>query len=322
MQYDMSIIVSIHGRIDLLKETVQSLEMQNYDNFEVIFTDDTVCESERKKIKELLSSFTKPYRYIFTNPNLGQVGNTNQGLREANGRYVRILHSDDLLHPETIGFEIGILDKYKEQTSFLYHDRIIFNNNIDFHQYETTETIRQPKDILREIVNLRKTAIPSAMVMSQEFLQKLGLMNEEYPHACDNDLFVRQVLLSYELNEKIIYVGKKYVAWRTHNDSVTAYGLKSNIEEQTLLVESILDIFNEKNIINNYEKTYYLNNAIIVRFKFIIWNILGRNTEVTISQIIRNIFMTYKIWLPRIFSLLYALISAVPLFIFKHINTK
>lgn len=85
----MSVVVPCHGRLDLLEQTLESLSMQTSQNFEVILADDSESALERDEIKKLANRFLKahsiPYKYIYTDSCIGQVCNTNQGLKQASG---------------------------------------------------------------------------------------------------------------------------------------------------------------------------------------------------------------------------------------------
>ena len=107
----MSIVVPVHGRISLFIDTMNSLEKQTSKDFEIIVTDDSSDENERNEVKKIVNEFKRddiPVNYMFTEPNLGQSKNTNQGLKEAKGKYIRILHSDDLIRKDCI--EKGIVE--------------------------------------------------------------------------------------------------------------------------------------------------------------------------------------------------------------------
>src|SRR5678816_4526057 len=105
----MSVVVPTHGRTDLFVETLASLERQTLASFEVIVTDDSAVATDRQTIETATRGYQartgRPAHYLFTAAGLGQALNTNQGLAQARGEFVRILHSDDLLAPRTLEAE-------------------------------------------------------------------------------------------------------------------------------------------------------------------------------------------------------------------------
>lgn len=106
----LSVVVPTHGRVDLFRSTLDSLRRQLTDFFELIVTDDSREAGDRESISDAVSAYAsatgRAARYVFTTPGLGQAGNTNQGLRAARGDLLRILHSDDVLHPASRAWEI------------------------------------------------------------------------------------------------------------------------------------------------------------------------------------------------------------------------
>lgn len=297
--YDMSIIVPIHGRIDLFKETLQSLEAQNYDNFEVIFTDDTQHENEREEIKKLISNFPKPYRYVFTTPNLGQAGNTNQGFREASGRYVRVLHSDDLLHPETIKFEVKTFDKFQDQVDFMFHKNNNFFNSkkIEFNANHVEHTLQDSHTLFTQMLPYY-TAIPSAMVMKRDFIIKHNLhLTDKYSYICDMELFCNMLIKSHEDNKKILEISAGYIYWRVHEDSVSGRGMITHYNETSGLLHDIYACIFKMNIINMNEYHSFLFAKLHdKKIHALLWEITGRGAPISIKQILKNLIMTRNLW--------------------------
>lgn len=302
MQYDMSVIVPIHGRVNLFRETIQSLEMQSYDNFEVIFTDDTQNKNEREEIKGLISNFTKPYRYIFTAPNLGQVGNTNQGLKEASGRYMRILHSDDLLHPETIAFEVAIFNKFQDESDFIFHRHVNFNDSkkIEFDIDDIEYTLRNPKTLLLQMLPY-DTAIPSAMVIKNEFLRNNQLqMNNQYYYLCDAEFFYQILMASHENRRKILEISSGYVYWRVHSDSVSGRGMIIHYNEAEKLLPPIYEKFLKTEFITRKKYDFIIENIGVRKINTLLWEIKGRGNTIKLQKILQNIFLTKHLWCKKI----------------------
>ena len=59
----MSVVVQTHGRVDLFVQTLSSLSRQTLTAFEVIVTDDSHDEADRRQIEEFLG--TRVYLGLF-----------------------------------------------------------------------------------------------------------------------------------------------------------------------------------------------------------------------------------------------------------------
>ena len=107
-----SVIVPTCGRVSLFTETLDSLAQQTYRDFEVVVSDDSPQEEDRRFIRHAVEKFTLSSghraKYVHSAPRLGQAVNTNQGLSAASGDLLRILHSDDLLRGDALECEAAL----------------------------------------------------------------------------------------------------------------------------------------------------------------------------------------------------------------------
>jgi glycosyltransferase involved in cell wall biosynthesis len=89
----VSICIPTYKQTLHLKKALDSITIQNFQDFEIIISDDTQDDS----IKNLLQSykFNNDIRYFHNTPALGSPENWNYAISKANGEYIKILHHDD-----------------------------------------------------------------------------------------------------------------------------------------------------------------------------------------------------------------------------------
>jgi glycosyltransferase involved in cell wall biosynthesis len=90
----VSVIIPTYNRTTYLGQTLDSLRAQTYRDFEVIVIDDGSTDNTAAFIR----SRPETIRY-FWQENAGPAAARNHGLREARGRFVAFLDSDDLWEP-------------------------------------------------------------------------------------------------------------------------------------------------------------------------------------------------------------------------------
>lgn len=97
----LSIIIPIYNASNTLSRTLKSIWSLTFDNvtFEVICVDD--CSTD-KSVDVIKSEMVKHpnLKYIWNNRNLRAGGARNQGVKEATGKYIVFIDSDDYFHTE------------------------------------------------------------------------------------------------------------------------------------------------------------------------------------------------------------------------------
>jgi glycosyltransferase involved in cell wall biosynthesis len=89
----VSICIPTYRQVDFLRHTLSSICEQDFNDYEVIITDDSPDDSVRNLLTEFC--FDSRLRY-FKNPiSLGSPENWNEVVRKANGELIKILHHDD-----------------------------------------------------------------------------------------------------------------------------------------------------------------------------------------------------------------------------------
>ena len=107
MRVLVSIIIPCYNQAKFLKETLESVYMQTYTNWECLIVDDGSIDDSAK----IISIYTnKDPRFIFIYKQNGGVSSArNLGIEKANGKYLQFLDADDLLNTNKIETSINAL---------------------------------------------------------------------------------------------------------------------------------------------------------------------------------------------------------------------
>lgn len=220
----LTVVVPTHGRTDLFLQTLDSLRRQTLAGFETIVTDDSVRAEDRALIREATLDYQRttgrPASYLFSEPRLGQARNTNQGLRRARGRLVRILHSDDVLAPRALEAEVALMADPRLNLHVLYHHVEAFRDQPQFDRQPGLSLV-QPSLLFRSFLH-SGTPLPSATVFTREALEAVGGgMREDLDFLCDWEFFARLLVEQYRRQRFIGQLTRGYIGWRVHGDSTT-----------------------------------------------------------------------------------------------------
>ena len=102
----VSIIMPSYNTGGYIKNSIESVLAQTYENWELIIVDD--CSTD--DTDSIVGQFSdKRIRYLKNEKNSGAAISRNYALREAKGRWIAFLDSDDLWLPEKLEKQIAFM---------------------------------------------------------------------------------------------------------------------------------------------------------------------------------------------------------------------
>ncbi len=105
----VSIIMPSYNCGEFVEETIRSVQAQTYKNWEIIFMDDCSTDDTVKLVSELREKNPR-IRFFQNQCNSGAAVSRNNALREAKGRWIAFLDSDDLWEPEKLEKQIMFME--------------------------------------------------------------------------------------------------------------------------------------------------------------------------------------------------------------------
>lgn len=113
----VSIIMPSYNTARYIKDSIDSVIAQTYQNWELIIIDD--CSTDDSI--EIINSYRDPRIRLLTNEkNSGAAISRNYGLREAKGRYIAFLDSDDIWVKEKLEKQVNFIQEHNY--AFIYCD--------------------------------------------------------------------------------------------------------------------------------------------------------------------------------------------------------
>lgn len=102
----ISIVVPVYNVEKFIDETISSVLKQTETNFELLLVDDCSTDGSAEAIRK----YDDPRIKLFTQPsNMGAYAARNRGLKEAQGRYLCFLDSDDLWEECKLSHELEFM---------------------------------------------------------------------------------------------------------------------------------------------------------------------------------------------------------------------
>jgi len=123
----VSVIIPMFNGENTIGETIRSVQAQTYQNWELLVVDDCSTDKSRDVLKELTRQ-DRRIRLIESDYNFGGPARPrNIGIRNASGKYLAFLDSDDLWLPNKLKLEVDFLENNKEY--FLVHSKCFIKKN-------------------------------------------------------------------------------------------------------------------------------------------------------------------------------------------------
>lgn len=217
---EITIAIPTYKRADLLKDAINSaINQYEYTYYDIIVVDNDStrgCETEK-----LMMSFNNPkISYYKNSENLGMSGNWNRLFTLSRGKYVVMLHDDDLLLPHFLYECIKIAkEKNADLIKPLAYD--VDFQNVDIDLFKTV--VRNKIKRIYDISNLHGNALgaPTGCFLKKECVIKLGGFNQDFYPSMDfyflvyfsmffkcfrlcNKLYVYRKVMSTSANKNVL----------------------------------------------------------------------------------------------------------------------
>lgn len=204
----ISVILPVYNAQDYLKDCIESVLNQTFNDFELLVIDDCSTDNSVQIIK---SYHDERIRLYIKEKNSGYTNSLNWAIKEAKGKYIARMDADDICHPQRLEKQLSFLKKNPDVLLCGTNAQII--NSSFYFDY--------PQENYKIKVNLlfgNSFVHPSIMGLKKTF--KKHIYNPLREPAEDYDLFTRlikvgklanlkEVLLYYRVHDKQISNSKK-----------------------------------------------------------------------------------------------------------------
>lgn len=222
----VSIVVITYNSSKFVLETLESAKNQSYKNIELIISDDCSTDNTvaicNKWLKEHKDFFRRSTIYAATK-NKGIPGNCNQGLKLAQGKWIKLIAGDDVLLKNCIQDNINYVSKYPGYFIFskpqIINDKSELDNTVISSQRYTENNDFFKLDAERQFLHLiieNHPINPPTIFFERNIMQKIGGFNESFPNE-DFPLYLNATKNGYKLN----FLDKETVQYRVHSLSLS-----------------------------------------------------------------------------------------------------
>ncbi|MDR6543216.1 alpha-1,3-rhamnosyltransferase [Acinetobacter bereziniae] len=228
----VSVVIPCYNHENFVKDCIQSVIDQTYENIELIIIDDGSEDDSVVKIQELVSKcvdrFTRfEFRY---RSNKGLSATLNEALIWCNGKYFSSIASDDILFTNKIKFQVEYLEN-QINVAGVFGDVKVLQNNID-----NTVVKKNKKTIIKrfnfdDVINHRFTLWAPTQMLKLDIIRDIGGFKDGIVIE-DWYLWLKITQCGFDLD----YINQSFAYYRRHENNMS-----SNYEK---MYKGRLDILN------------------------------------------------------------------------------
>lgn len=186
----VSVICLCYNQVRFVKEALDSVVNQTYDEIELIIVDDGSTDGSQSAINNWIAEHDD-VPFIHLKENEGSTRAFNRGLALASGKYVIDLATDDILLQNRVAEQVKYFEKLDDQVGVIYGDAQYVDESghqLDRH-FANKRLTASEGDVYEKLIDTYFIPTPTMMIR-KKVLDELGGYDESLAYE-DFDFWIR-----------------------------------------------------------------------------------------------------------------------------------
>lgn len=282
----VSIIVPVYNTEKYIRNTLESIVNQTYQNLDVICVDDSSPDNAVAIAEEYASKFGY-IRVVHNSNNLGLEETRNHGLRVADGQYVTFLDSDDTIDPDMIERMLEIASNGNYDIVISSYKRIVDNDPRDIVSSMSTGEYTVA-DFLKSALDGFSNDIISCVgtkMYNLDFIRQHNIRFDKYYKYNEDMGFI---LTAISNTEKIFFLNHPFYNYMIRGTGSIMSSYRPNMFKSIIHIwEKYKTLFTQYNIYDS--KRYLVNFNIYVLMLASLINERKFNSVAEIKKVFNDI---------------------------------
>ena len=184
----VSVIMPAYNAADYIEEAIESVLIQNYQNFELMIINDGSTDDTEQIVKKFDDH---RIRYI-NQENTGASSARNNGIKRSNGKFIVILDHDDMMTPDFIAQHLKAFEE-NHQADLIYCDDRLIDSKGNPIRVITRPEYADRKHLIRDLFRCGFPVVPFWTCIKRDVFNKIGFYNEKLIIGEDYDMIRRFV---------------------------------------------------------------------------------------------------------------------------------
>lgn len=234
----VSVIINCYNGEKYLREAIDSVIAQTYENWELVFWDNQSTDSTR----EIVESYKDPRIHYFYAPKHTPLGEArNLAVEKTNGEYINFLDADDVWMPEKLEKQIALVEPGKVEVVYTGYQPKFEGKSAEgeamFHYYENVRK-RKPKEGMStfQYLLIHNFIIFSTVLFNKKLYLEVGGVDKRFNQNEDYD-----VLLKCSLKTEYGHADDELAIYRIHDSNNSNKNRDSYIKENREILIGLPD---------------------------------------------------------------------------------
>ncbi|HEX3035119.1 MAG TPA: glycosyltransferase family A protein [Thermodesulfobacteriota bacterium] len=228
----VSVIVIFLNEERFIREAIESVFAQTYDNWELLLVDDGSTDRSCEIALECAERFPGKVCYLEhdSHQNCGMSASRNRGISYAKGEYIAFLDADDVWLPNILEEQVEILESHPEAAmvygpiqwwySWTERNEDLKKDYIREPRVQTNTPVKPPT--LFTVFLQNEAQVPSGILVRRIIVERVGGFEETFRGMYEDQVFCAKVCL-----ESPVFVSSKcWYKYRNHQNSACSTAVR------------------------------------------------------------------------------------------------
>jgi len=232
----VSVNICCYNSERFIKETIESVLAQTFNDFEVIIINDGSIDLT----EEIIKKFNDSRVHYFYQENKGLSVSRNEAISLSKGEFIALLDHDDLWEPEKLKLQVEFLDKNPAIGIVSSDGYTISEDNKILKRFSKNSRPYRGK-VLNQLIK-EYWIVCSTVMMRRELLNKSDWFRPDLEIAEEYDLFLRLALIT-----EFDYIDKPLAKYRLHRENKSK-DLEKLFRETKVILTDLAEKTDEQNL--------------------------------------------------------------------------
>lgn len=224
----VTVFTPVYNLEKYIEQTIRSILLQTFTNFEYIIIDDSSVDSSIEIIKKINDP---RIRLIQNKTNKGIAYNRNLAIKEAKGEYLAMIDGDDLALPTRLEKQITFLEK---NTNYGILGTGVINIDKDGRELNKAIKYSIPDEEIPARMLFNNYIATSSVMIRKSYIEDIKF-KKDFIVAEDYEVWIRLIRRC-----KIGHIREPLTKYRIHDDSISVKKKQLMIDTEILLMKKQL----------------------------------------------------------------------------------